>query len=119
MLLSDAGRYLKLKAGEVDRAGTDERSHADPFAVVRLAVGRGRPPPRSLIVPLAARILQRAKDAGVVRAAGELPGPALDPEQIDAVMASYGTPRRRAWGLGPASSGRREPASRELAVAHT
>jgi len=96
---------------------------------------------RSLIAPLVARVLQRAKDAGVVRAdielsdlpliqlaigtvaeasrdvapnawrrtmtlvldglraasaAGELPAPALDPEQIDVVTMSYATPRRRA-----------------------
>jgi AcrR family transcriptional regulator len=95
---------------------------------------------RSLIAPLVARVLQRAKDAGVVRAdieltdlpliqlaiatiaessrdvapdawrrtmtlvldglraanaAGELPVPALDPEQIDAITTSYATPRRR------------------------
>jgi AcrR family transcriptional regulator len=95
---------------------------------------------RSLIAPLVARVLQRAKDAGVVRAdieltdlpliqlaigtiaetsrdvapdawrrtmtlvldglraanaAGELPVPAVDPEQIDAITASYATPRRR------------------------
>ena len=96
---------------------------------------------RSLIAPLVARVLQRAKDAGVVRADIELsdlpliqlaigtiaessrdvapgvwrrtmtlvldglraanahgafPVPALDPEQIDAVTASYATPHRRA-----------------------
>jgi AcrR family transcriptional regulator len=95
---------------------------------------------RSLIAPLVARVLQRAKDAGVVRAdieltdlpliqlaigtiaessrdvapdawrrtmtlvldglraanaAGELPVPALDPEQIDAVTTSYIASRRR------------------------
>jgi AcrR family transcriptional regulator len=95
---------------------------------------------RSLLEPLAARILQRAKDAGVVRpdieitdlpliqlgigtiaessrdvapgvwrrtmtlvldglraehANGEFPSPALDQEQVDAVMASYGASRRR------------------------
>jgi AcrR family transcriptional regulator len=95
---------------------------------------------RSLMAPLVARVLQRAKDAGVVRADieltdlrliqlaigtiadasrdvapdawrrtmtlvldglraervhGELPVPALDPEQTDAVTASYGAPRRR------------------------
>jgi AcrR family transcriptional regulator len=95
---------------------------------------------RSLIAPLAARVLQRAKDAGTVRADieltdlqliqlaigtisetsrdvapdawrrtmtlvldglraahahGELPVPALDQEQTEAVMASYGAPRRR------------------------
>ena len=96
---------------------------------------------RSLIAPLVARVLRRAKDAGAVRAdvelsdlpliqlaigtvaeasrdvapnawrrtmtlvldrlraasaAGELPAPALDPEQIDVVTMSYATPRRRA-----------------------
>jgi AcrR family transcriptional regulator len=96
---------------------------------------------RSLIAPLVARVLERAKDAGVVRAdielsdlpliqlaiatiaessrdvapdawrrtmtlvldglravnaVGELPVPALDPELIDAITASYATPRRRA-----------------------
>jgi AcrR family transcriptional regulator len=95
---------------------------------------------RSLIAPLVARILQRAKDAGVVRsdieltdfpliqlaigtiaessrdvapeawrrmmalvvdglrpehAKSELVAPALDQEQSDAVMACYGTSRRR------------------------
>jgi hypothetical protein len=30
-------------------------------------------------------------------AAGALPAPALDPEQIDVVTMSYATPRRRAW----------------------
>jgi hypothetical protein len=106
--------------------------------------GAGGPAPataaRSLIAPLVAEVLQRAKDAGVVRvdveltdlpliqlaigtvaeasrevapnawrrtmtlvldglragsAAGELPTPALDPEQIDVVTMSYATPRRR------------------------
>jgi AcrR family transcriptional regulator len=96
---------------------------------------------RSLIAPLAARVLQRAKDAGVVRsdveltdlpliqlaigtiaessrdiapdvwrrtmtlvldglraecARSELVAPALDQDQADAVMASYGASRRRA-----------------------
>jgi AcrR family transcriptional regulator len=95
---------------------------------------------RSFIAPLVARVLQRAKDAGVVRAdielsdlpliqlaigtiaessrdvapdawrrtmtlvldglraahaTGELPVPALDPEQIDAVTTSYIASRRR------------------------
>jgi AcrR family transcriptional regulator len=96
---------------------------------------------RALIAPLAARVLQRAKDAGVVRsdveltdlpliqlaigtiaessrdiapdvwrrtmtlvldglraecARSELVAPALDQDQADAVMASYGASRRRA-----------------------
>jgi len=95
---------------------------------------------RSRIAPLVAQVLQRAKDADVVRAdielsdlpliqlaigtvaeasrdvapnawrrtmtlvldglqaahaTGELPAPALDPEQIDVVTMSYATPRRR------------------------